>query len=191
MSTQNNTQIKDVSEKKINVVLGIIHIVIVLIIAGTNLYFRFTDARKGDGFEYVEGVIVKREEKYSYIGRRRISDTWITVRYMPKEEERKREYIGTDFSYGFLYTGTRLRVYYKYDGSNPKDVYLARYDWLVKDYLPADKSYNIPLIVAGILLIIGIYYFVDIKKPQKRSGKNAPRADFIVDPETGKLHSSS
>ncbi|MBP5775829.1 MAG: hypothetical protein J6W36_09055, partial [Clostridiales bacterium] len=180
MSTPNNTKSEVISEKKINVVLGIIHIVIVLIIIGTNLYFRFTDARKGDSFEYVEGVIVKREEKYSYIGRRRTSDTWITVRYTPKEEERKREYIGTDFSYGFLYTGTRLRVYYKYDGSNPKDVYLARYDWLVKDYLPADKSYNIPLIVAGILLIIGIYYLADNKKPKKKNGKTASRSDFSV-----------
>ena len=191
MSNPNNTQYSAVSEKKINVVLGIIHFVIVLIIIGTNLYFRFTDARKGDSFEYVEGVIVKREEKYHYIGRRRTSDTWITVRYTPKEEERKREYIGTDFSYGFLYTGTRLRVYYKYDGSNPKDVYLARYDWLVKDYLPADKSYNIPLIVAGILLIIGIYYLADNKKPKKKSGKTASRSDFSVDPETGEIHSSS
>ena len=167
MSTQNNTQVKEISEKKINVVLGIIHIVIVLIIVGVNLYFRFTDVHRGDGFEYVEGVIVKREAKRSYIGRRRISDTWITVSYTPKGSSKKREFVGTDFSYGYLFTGDTLRVYYKPDGSKPDDVFLARYDWLVRDYLPADKSYNIPLIIAGVLLIIGIYYLSGDKKAKK------------------------
>ncbi|MBO4450556.1 MAG: hypothetical protein J5777_08210 [Clostridiales bacterium] len=193
MSAQNNIQPTVVSAKKINVVLGIIHLLVVAIILGVNLYFRFTDVHKGDGYEYVDGVIVKREEKYSYIGRNRTSDTWITVRYTPKETGKQREYLGTDFSYGFLYTGTVLRVYYKMDGLHPRDVFLAKYDWLVRDYLPADKSYNIPLFIAGALLMIGIYYFIDDNKAKNKdkiiTGKTTlEQQGFAVDPNTGKIY---
>lgn len=170
MSKKGNDQITTVSEKKVYVVLAVIHFVIALIIIGVNLYFRFTDVHRGDGYEYVDGVIVNREVKRSYIGRRRVSETWITVRYTPKGTDKKREFIGTDFSYGFLYDGTVLRVYYQDNGNDPRKVFLARYDWLVRDYLPADKSYNIPLIIAGILLIIGIYYLAD-DKPKKKNKK--------------------
>jgi hypothetical protein len=176
MSTENNTQSTDVTAKKITRVLGILHLLIALIIIAFNLYFRFTDVHKFDGFDHVEGVIVKREAKYSYIGRRRVNDTWITVRYTPEGTDKKREFIGTDFSYGFLYTGTVLRVYYKMDGDDPDDVFLANYDWLARDYLPADKSYNIPLIIAGVLVMIGIYYLIDGNKAKKKNagGKTAP-----------------
>ena len=61
-------------------------------------------------------------------------------------------------------------TYYQDDGNDPRKVFLARYDWLVRNYLPADKSYNIPLIIAGILLIIGIYYLADDKPKKKSAG---------------------
>ena len=193
MNTQNNVQNTFVSERKINVVLGIIHFLIVLIIIGINLYFRFTDIHRGDGYEHVPGVITKREESYTKIGRRTSSKTWLTVRYKPEGSDKEREYHGTDFSYGFLYKGTVVRVYYKMDGTVPSDVFIARYDWLVKDYLPADKSYNIPLIVAGILLLIGIYYIADNKKSKskRKDPDYKPTLEeqgFAIDPNTGKIY---
>ena len=192
----NNKEVTVISEKKVNMVLGIIHLLIVAVIIGLNLYFRFTDVHRGDGYEHVPGVITKREEQYTKIGRRTSSKTWITVRYKPKGTDRDREYSGTDFSYGFLYQGTVVRVYYKDNGDDPRNVFIARYDWLVRDYLPADKSYNIPLIVAGVLLIIGIYYFTDNRKPKKKNSGNASNNVQIyledqritIDPATGKMY---
>ena len=93
MNKKGNDQITTVSEKKVYVVLAVIHFVIALIIIGVNLYFRFTDVHRGDGYEYVDGVIVNREVKRSYIGRRRVSETWITVKYTPKGTDKKREFI--------------------------------------------------------------------------------------------------
>ena len=55
------------------------------------------------------------------------------------------------------------------DGDDPDDVFLANYDWLARDYLPADKSYNIPLIIAGVLVMIGIYYLIDGNKAKKKN----------------------
>ncbi len=187
MGKQNNQQVTVVSGSKVLVVLGVLHLLIAFGIAGVNLYFRFTDMHRADGYEYAEGVIIKREEKAHYIGARKSTDTWITVQYTPKGSDKKKTHSDTDFSYGFLYTGTPVRVYYK--GDDPRDIFFARYDWIVRDYLPADKSYNIPLIVAGILLIIGIYYLADNKKPKKGSAQAQP--EFTVDPATGMVYSEN
>ena len=57
MSKKGNDQITTVSEKKVYVVLAVIHFVIALIIIGVNLYFRFTDVHRGDSYEYVDKEI--------------------------------------------------------------------------------------------------------------------------------------
>lgn len=182
---QQNRETVIVSEKKVNAVLGSIILLIIFGILGVNLYFRFTDRHKGDGYEYVDGVITKKENRYSYIGRSKSSKTWITVEYTPKGSTAKRVFSGTDFSYDYLFRGETVRVYYK--GGDPREnVFIAKYDWLVKDYLPAYKSYNIPLIVSCVLLIISIYFFVDDTKPKKK--KNSIEAEFSVDPVTGKVY---
>lgn len=173
MGKNKNTEVTAVSDKTVYVVLGIIHLLIALAIVGTNIYFRFNDVHRGEGFDYVDGVITGRYETYKKIGRRKASDTTIIVRYTPEGSKKAREFRGTDFSYSYLFTGTTVRVYYKLDGNIPRDVFIARYDWLVKDYLPADKSYNIPLIIAGVVVLIGIYYLSGNNK--KKKGKASPQ----------------
>lgn len=191
-----NTQkqrIEVISEKTVNRVLGTIIFLTAIIVVGTNLYFRYTDRNKGKGYDYTEGVVTGFARREVWIGRNRRTEDTILVEYRPKYSEKPVTFSGNDFSYQFIRRGEVLRVYYK--GTDPGDAFIAKYDWLVKDYLPAYKSYNIPLIVAAILMTLGIYFFVDETK--KKSGgvvsngpvyAGEPGSGITIDPVAGRMY---
>lgn len=54
---------------------------------------------------------------------------------------------------------------------DPDESYAARRDWLTKMYLPAENSYNIPLVISVGLIIIGILFLIEGSKKVKKKSR--------------------
>ena len=82
-------------------------------------------------------------------------------------------------AYEFIKEGDVVRIYFM--ENNPDEAYAARKDWLTRKYLPAENSYNIPLIISAVLIIIGIYFFCRrFKITTADTIKSIPKPDMIV-----------
>ena len=155
----------DTLGNKINRMIGFAFLIIAMVIISINMFCRFAGALKAKPYEYTDGVVIKREEHktYPFGGYGRPDYNYeIKVEYVPEGEDRT--YIFWDYShaYEFINKGDTLRIYYMED--DPDESYAARRDWLTRMYLPAENSYNIPLVISAVLIIIGIFFFIDDSK---------------------------
>lgn len=170
-------------EMKFNRRIGAVLLLIVLLIVGINMYSRYRDIQRSKDYKYTVSMETKVTERSTKVGRRRSYEYSVWVKYSVDGDDMTYVFWDTDFSYEFLYDGQPLRVYYKED--DPENAYIAKKDWLTKKYLRADKSYNIPLVISGILLIIAIYFFIDDTKPKKKKTKGTDTGSsepVLVDP---------
>lgn len=155
----------DALGNKVNRMIGFAILIIAAIIISINLYCRFSDDSKAKDYEYTDGSVIKKEEYKTYpfggYGRPNY-DYEIKVEYLPKGEDHT--YIFWDYAHAYenIELGDILRIYYKED--DPEEAYAARKDWLTKKYLPAENHYNIPLVISLVLIVIGIYFFLDDSK---------------------------
>jgi hypothetical protein len=144
-------------------------LIIAILIISVNLICRFIGGSKARLYEYTDGVVIKAKEHKTYpfggYGRPAY-DYEIKVEYVPEGENRA--YVFWDYSYAYenIDVGETLRIYYMKD--DPDEAYAARKDWLTSRYLPAENRYNIPLAISTVLIIIGIYFFIDNHKSRKK-----------------------
>ena len=162
----NMDKIEDIEAlgNKYNRIIGIGFIVIAVLIICINMACRYAGSRRSRGYEYVEGVVTRWEEKKSYPHgvTRPHYDYAIWVEYEPDGARHTYTLIDYSHAYEYVRKGVALRVYYEED--DPDEAYPARKDWLTGKYLPAENDYNIPLIISVPLTVIGIYFFIDDKK---------------------------
>ena len=146
---------------KANRIIGLGLFIIAAIIITVNMCCRIAGIRRAAGYEYVDGSVTKTEEKKSYPfgGYGRPSyDYTLWVEYQPEGEKKPYTLIDSSYTYEYIDKGDRLRVYYlKID---PDEAYLAKKDWLTRQYLPAENNYNIAIIIAEVIILIGLFFVV-------------------------------
>ena len=159
----------DALGRKANRVIALGFFVIAAIIISVNMLCRFAGINKAKQYEYTDGVVTRTEEKKSYPfgGYGRPSyDYTIWVEYQPEDEDYAFTLIDSSYTYEYIDKGDALRVYYRKD--NPDEAYAAKKDWLTRKYLPVENNYNIAVIIAEVLIIIGLFFFIgDIWKKAK------------------------
>ena len=149
------------------IVLGLFAIAAIII--SVNMLCRFAGINKAKQYEYTDGVVTKTEEKKSYPfgGYGRPSyDYTIWVEYQSESDNYAFTLIDSSYTYEHIDKGDTLRVYYRKD--NPDEAYAAKKDWLTRKYLPAENNYNIAIIIAEVLIVIGLFTFIgNIRKAGK------------------------
>ena len=166
---------------------GAIIIVIALIVAGVSLFFRFSDAKKGESFEYVDGVVNSVQVRKEKIGRKVHKTNVVSVLYVPEGYDMNFFIDGSSFMLDFVRKGDVVRVYY--EKSDPDNAYIAEKDWLTGSYVHTGKGYNVPLIIAAVIILIGILFFVDgVETAKKVKQGYDPRSELELDPRTGKYY---
>jgi len=155
-------------DNKYNPVLGTGFIVLAFLIICINMGCRYAGSLRSRGYEYTEGTVRYRDEKKSYPhgGTRPHYEYTISVEYTPDGAGHSYTLYDSSHAYEFVRTGDVLRVYYL--EVDPYEAYPARFDRLTGKYLPAENSYNIPLIISVPLIMIGIYIFIDDHRMKKK-----------------------
>lgn len=167
---------------------GAVIIAIALIVAGVSLFFRFSDAKKGESFEHVDGVVNSVQVRKEKIGRKEHKTNVVSVLYVPEGYDMNYFIDGSSFMLDFVRKGDVVRVYY--EKGDPHNAYIAEKDWLTGSYVHTGKGYNVPLIIAAVIILIGILFFVDgveTAKKVKQQGYD-PRSELELDPGTGKYY---
>lgn len=155
----------DALGNKYNRIIGVGIIAVAILIISINMCCRFAGAIKSRHYEYTDGIVIKKEEYklYPFGANGRPNYNYeIKVEYVPEGESRTYTFWDYSHAYEFIDKGDTLRIYYMED--DPEESYAAQRDWLTRMYLPAENSYNIPLVIAAVLIIIGIYFFIDDNK---------------------------
>ncbi|MBP5655630.1 MAG: DUF3592 domain-containing protein [Clostridiales bacterium] len=166
-----------------NRIVGTGALIVVVIIIVINLICRFVGIKQASDYVYTEGTVISTsEDKIPNPGVRRKRGRGnrylysVTIAYTPPKEGYEMVYHGMAESYRYLREGQTLRVYYKED--SPYTSYPAKLDWLTGQYLPADQSYNLPLVIAGVILVIGVALTADnrksLKKLEKKKAEEQP-----------------
>lgn len=122
---------------------GAVIIVIALIVAGVSLFFRFSDAKKGESFEHVDGVVNSVQVRKEKIGRKEHKTNVVSVLYVPEGYDMNYFIDGSSFMLDFVRKGDVVRVYY--EKGDPHNAYIAEKDWLTGSYVHTGKGYNVPL----------------------------------------------
>ena len=144
-------------------VVGIL--LIAAIVFGIGFYFRWQAIRKCDSYEYTKGYGRKTYTLKHKTGRKTYSEKHVSIRFKP--EGSKKEYTASvDKSYLFF---GEPRVYYMKD--DPQDCFIAMPDWLTGQYIPDGKNYDITVAIAGILVLVALYLFIDNIKAKRRAKK--------------------
>ena len=166
---------------------GAIIIVIALIVVGVSLLFRFSDAKKGESFEHVDGVVNFVQVRKEKIGRKEHKTNVVSVLYVPEGSEMNYFIDGSSFMLDFVRKGDVVRVYY--EKGDPDNAYIAEKDWLTGSYVHTGKGYNVPLIIAAVIALFGILFFSDgVETAKKVKQGYDPRSELELDPRTGKYY---
>ena len=155
----------DALAKKIIRMIGFGFWILAMHIIVINIICRIADSSKTGHYECTDGVVIKAEEykTYPFGGHGRANYNYeIKVEYVPKDEDRTHIFWDYSDAYENINIGDTIRIYYNKD--DPDEAYAARKDWLTGRYLPAEKRYNIPLIISAVLFIIGIFFLINDKK---------------------------
>ena len=158
---QNNAKTPDTQKVKFidNRKIGVFFFVVAAIIIGVNLFLRIYDAKKSAEYKHVDGVVSSIDTRRTYYARKYRYETTISVKYSLEE---------TGLNYFVSYSGSTsyftkkgdvFRVYY--DDLKPWEAYVAEKDWLTGGYVHAGREYNIPLVIAAVIIIFGFYFFAD------------------------------
>lgn len=138
--------------------VGLFFLIVFLAIIGINILCRYGDNRKLEKLEYTKGIVTSRSTYDEWIGRRRLIEDSITVEYTPKGSDDKLYFRDPDGPYDFIYEGDTLRVYY--EKNDPEDAFIAKKDWIIHEYVRADKFYEAAFIVSIFPLGIAIFFFI-------------------------------
>ena len=166
---------------------GALLIVIALIIAGVSLILRINDARKTESMVQVDGVVNFIDHRKYKIGRKEHSETVVSVLYVPEGRDMNYFVDGTSFMLDFAHKGDVIRVCY--EKGHPDKAYIAEKDWLTGRYIHTGKGYNVPLIIAAVIILFGVIFIEDgVKIAKKKEQGYDPRSELEVDPKTGKVY---
>ena len=185
---QNNVKASDIQKAKFidNRKIGVFFFVVAAIIIGVNLFLRIHDARKSAEYKHVDGVVSSIDTRRYYYARKYRYETTISVKYTLEE---------TGLVYFVSYSGSTsyftkkgdiYRVYY--NDLRPWEAYVAEKDWLTGGYVHAGSGYNIPLVIAAVIIIFGFYFFADGVYTAKHG---IDPASLEVDPRNGKVYSKT
>lgn len=158
---QNNAKTPDTQKVKFidNRKIGVFFFVVAAIIIGINLFLRISDAKKSAEYKHVDGVVSSIVTRRTYYARKYRYETTVSVRYSP-EGTGLNEFVSYSGSVSyFIKEGDVCRVYY--DDLKPWEAYAAEKDWLTGGYVHAGREYNIPLVIAAVIIIFGFYFFAD------------------------------
>ena len=149
---------KKEEEKKFNRVFGKWIIRIAGIILCINVFCRIVDAGKSREYVRVMGTVTKTQTTEHWIGRNRGFDYRVWIDYQPLG------YLDTygvseSYSFGMFSKGDTVLVLYRKDAVY--EAYIAKKDWMTGAYLPVSKKYNVPLIIAAVLFVIGLLVYTN------------------------------
>ncbi|MBO5241776.1 MAG: hypothetical protein J6B19_03805 [Lachnospiraceae bacterium] len=138
--------------------------IVAIVILSINLLCRFADAEKSKEHIRVTGTVSNIQETTEWIraGNRSVqsSNYSVWVRFHPQDSRLLEEVIVENHIYDLFSLGDTVVVLYP--KSAVYKAYTAKKDWLTGDYLPMSKDYNMPLIIAFILLIAGFLFYKNI-----------------------------
>jgi len=148
----------DLKEEKFNKTVGKWMLRIAGIIFCINMLCRVIDAGKSMEYVQVSGTVTKTQttdelhagkKSYTY-------HVWVTY---PIKGMDWPQYISEDYSFHLFSTGDSVPVLYRKDDFF--EAYIAKKDWITKAYLPAGKSYNIPLAISIVLMVVGFLFYAN------------------------------
>ena len=164
--------------------VGVFFFVVAALIIGINVFLRLYDSKKSAEYKHVDGIVSSINTKRTYYTGKYHYETTVSVKYSPEGTGLNNFASYGGFTSSFTKKGDVYRVYYK--ESNPLEAYVAEKDWLTGGYVHAGRGYNVPLIIAAIIIFFGVIFFEDGVKV-KKSGID-PVKQFKTDPKTGKLY---
>lgn len=132
------------------------------IILCINVFCRMVDAGKSMEYVQVIGTVTMKQttEEWVRAGNRSFkSPTYIVWIEYPIKGYNSSEKISERYSFDMFSKGDKVPVLYRKDAASK--AYVAKKDWMTGAYLPVDKYYNVPLIIAAILLIIGFLLYTN------------------------------
>ena len=145
-------------------------LIIAAVLIGISLFQRYKDISKNREYSYADAILIEYNQQKTYRWRKRgpntTTRTYIKVAYKPEGSDKYYEIGKNDL--GPRIINKPYRVYYKAD--DPKDAYIAICDWLTREYVPADKSYDLPIAIAGYVILIALIYSL-VDKREKRNIK--------------------
>lgn len=150
------------------------------IILCINVLWRVVDAVKSTEYVQVMGTVAMKQttEEWVRAGNRSFeSPSYIVWIEYPIKGYNSVEEISERYSFDMFSKGDEVPVLYR-KGATSK-AYVAKKDWMTGAYLPINKNYNAPFVIAIFLLIIGFLFYTnspilewgtDVKKTSKKNG---------------------
>lgn len=149
---------KKEEKEKFNRAFGKWIIGIAGIILCINVFCRMVDAGKSRDYVQVMGTVTMTYTTEHWIGRNRGYDYHVLIVYRPWGDLLKYS-VSESYSFNMFSKGDTVPVLYRKDAVY--EAYVAKKDWMTGAYLPVSKSYNMPLIIAGILFVIGFLLYTN------------------------------
>ncbi len=128
-----------------------------IVILSINLLCRFTDAAKSKNHIQVTGTVSMIQETSELVraGKRTVNSYTYTVwiRFQP-EGWLAEDIVVEEHLYDIFSEGDTVTVLYPADAIYK--AYSARKDWMTGAYLPTSNNYDIPMVIAIVLFVLGI-----------------------------------
>lgn len=128
------------------------------IILCINMICRIVDAGETREYVQVTGIVTFANESSEWRAGKRSYSYNVGIEYQP-QGYLTTEYITESYSFNLFSKGDAVPVLYRKDAVY--DAYVAKKDWVTGAYLPVSKSYNVPLIIAFVLFVIGILFYTN------------------------------
>lgn len=150
---------KKEEEEKFNKAIGKWMLRIAGIILCVNVLCRVVDAGKSREYVQVSGTVTKTQTTDELRAGKRLYTYHVWVTY-PIQGMDWPQYISEkNSSFDMFSTGDHVPVLYRKD--NFFEAYIAKKDWMTGAYLPASKSYNIPLVISIVLMVVGFLLYAN------------------------------
>lgn len=145
--TQSNTEKEKFNRAISKWLFGIAGIILCI-----NVTCRMVDAGKSKEYVQVMGTVTMTQETSEWHAKKKSYDYYVWLDYQPQGHLNTYS-IFESYSFNLFSEGDSVPVLYRKDAADK--AYAAKKDWMTGAYLPVRKSYNMPLIIAVILLVIG------------------------------------
>lgn len=155
---EENREEQDAWEKKFFRKLGKLFLVVATILICMNVIGRIVYIGKSMKCEQVTGTVVSTQDRVSYIGRNPSYTYIVWVEYQPQ---------GYPFAISISEENPKFNlskgdeVIVLYQKSNVNKAYVAKKDWLTGFYLPENKSFTMPLVIAIVLIGMGFILYTN------------------------------
>lgn len=132
------------------------------IILCINVLCRMVDARKSIEYVQVTGTVTMTQVTKEWVRAgnrsREMPRYHVWINY-PIQGYEYSEILTETYSFDMFSKGDTVPVLYRKDAVYK--AYVAKKDWMTGAYLPVSKSYNLPLIIAVVLFIIGFLLYTN------------------------------